>query len=139
MSLTESETMKEDTAWLPKLMTAVLLQACRDLQSSALGRLRMDVQKRILLDGTTKEYTYARSDRNPSPYEEIKSWFLSRERLAFSLHTVCRVIGIRPDRILKRMAPFLCPALSGHREPYAPAAWRNSMKDCKTDGRRKAA
>lgn len=139
MALTESGTMMDDFAWIPKLMTAVLLQACRDLQASALGRVRLDVQKRVLLDGSTHRYTYARTDRNPSAYEEIKSWFLSREWSVFSLSAVCKVIGISQGRILERMAPFLCPALAGQRKPYVAAEWRNSMKDCKTDGRRKAA
>ena len=131
MALVESEIMTHDFAWIPKLMTSVLLQACRDLQASALGRIRKDVQKRVLLDGSTKGYTYARTDRNPSPYADIKSWFLSSDRGAFSLRTICSVVGISQSRILERMAPYLCPALSHSREPYRAGEWRNSMKDKK--------
>ena len=139
MALVESEIMTQDFAWIPKVMTAVLLQACRDLQTSAVGRVRKDVQKRVLLDGSTKEYTYARSDRNATPYDETKSWFLSQETSAFSLATICRVLGVSQGKILKKMAPYLCPVLEGKREPYRIAEWRNAMRDCKTAGRKKAA
>jgi hypothetical protein len=123
MALLESEAMTRDWSWIPKLMTAVLVQACCDLQSSALGVFR---QAGNTVDG--KEV-----------YEEARGWFLSQEEEVFSLRTICEHIGIPRRKILDRMGPYLCPALQGSRRPYIAGEWRSTMKDCEIPRKAEAA
>ena len=127
MALTESETMKGDFAWIPKLYTAILLQACRDLQGSCTKK-RRDVQRRVLDSGEVKEYIYDRFNTSER-YQETREWFLSKRDDPFDLDTVCQVVGISKERILERLSGWICPALQHTRQPYIPGEWRGIMRD----------
>jgi hypothetical protein len=115
MALIESGETSKDVSWLPKLMTAVLVQACCDLQSSALGSFRQ-AGKTVCAEDV---------------YAEAREWFLSQDEEVFSLRTVCECIGLSRKKVFERVGPYLCPALFGLRRPYIAGEWRSTMKDCK--------
>lgn len=110
----EAEMLRKAFPGIPRLMTAVLLQACCDLQASAQG-VFWESGRRVDPE-TTRDI-----------YEEARAWFLSEDLSAFSFIEVCLVLGVRPRQILDRLGPYLCPALSGIRKPFDSRKWRFDM------------
>jgi hypothetical protein len=119
MALFQEETTREDFAWLPKLMSAVLLQACRDIQDRHGSRKSKDARVGGL-------------------YGDARRWFLGTGTEPFDFRQVCTVAGVDYRKVLEKVGPFLCPALADGQDEYNPRAWRSVMRSHRVGFTRKA-